>query len=255
MDNVPNMPNMTMDFTKGFIALVCVVVYILAYMARLVDNFKKGVLLQAPALPLPPVLKGPEDLELWDMFLINYLDFYDLSSHLKDNVREPLIGPGRDAWKKQRARVNYILLGTIVAEPDVIVTLKLYNWDIKEENPKVTYDLVKRVFAQNTGSVNCRKIFAEFVALRRDQCASMGEYLQLAQSLKDQLTEAGWNFDPDFGVTAVLDGSGLKEDYPALHAKLVEEWTINRLTWEDLMKDLRTINFQERTKDKKRSLV
>ncbi|KAH7632585.1 hypothetical protein SMAC4_13318 [Sordaria macrospora] len=248
------MPNMTIDFTKGFIALVCVVLYLLAYLARLVDNFKKGVLLQAPPLPLPPFLKGPEDLELWDMFLMTYLDFYGLSSYLKDDVREPLIGPGRDDWKKQRARVNYILLNTI-ADPDVIVTLKLYNWDIKEENPKVTYDLVKRVFAQKTGSVHCGKLFSDFVALRRDQCASMGDYLQRLQSVKDQLTEEGWSFDSDFGVTAVLDGSGLKEDYPALHAKLVEEWTINRLTWEDLIKDLRTINFQERTKDKKRSLV
>ncbi|KAK3954747.1 hypothetical protein QBC32DRAFT_382990 [Pseudoneurospora amorphoporcata] len=245
---------MTIDFTKGFIALVCVVLYLLAYLARLVDNLKKGVLLQAPALPLPPCLRGPEDLELWDMFLINYLDFYGLSSYLKDNVREPLIGPGRDDWKKQRARVNYILLSTIT-DSDVIVTLKLYNWDIKEENPKVTYDLVKRVFARNTGSVNCAKLFGDFVALRRDQCASMGDYLERLQSLRDRLNREGGSFDPDFGITAVLDGSGLKEDYPSLHAKLLEEWTINRLTWEDLMKDLRTINFQERTKDRKRSLV
>ena len=243
-----------MDFTKGFIALVCVVLYVLAYLARLVDNFKRGLLLQAPALPLPPVLKGAEDLELWDMFLLRYLDFYGLSAYLKDDVREPLIGSGRADWKKQRARVNYLLLSTIT-DPDIIVTLKLYNWDIKEENPKVTYDLVKRVFDQSTRSANCGKLFADFVALRRDQCASMGDYLQRIQSLREQLQEEGWLFDHDFGITAVLDGSGLKEDYPNLHAKLVEEWTLNRLTWEDLMKDLRTINFQERTKDKKRSLV
>ncbi|KAL0465913.1 hypothetical protein QR685DRAFT_112381 [Neurospora intermedia] len=246
------MSSMTIDFTKGFIALACVVLYVLAYLARLVDNFKKGLVCQTPNLPLPPFLKGSEDLELWDAFLLNYLNFYDLSVHLKDDVREPLLGPARDDWKKQRARVNYILLSTLT-DPDVIVTLKLYNWNIREEDPKVTYNLAKRVFTHRTGNDNCGKLFSDFVALRRDQCGSMGEYLQRLQSLRDQLHEEGWKFDPDFGLTTVLDACGMKENYPDLHAKLLEEWTQSRLTWEDLMKDLRTINFQERTK--KRSLI
>ncbi|KAJ4399891.1 hypothetical protein N0V85_005887 [Neurospora sp. IMI 360204] len=248
------MPDIVIDITTGCIALFCVTMYVLAYLARLLDNFKKGVLYQTPTLPLPPFLKGPDDLELWDMFFLRCLDFYGLSFYLKDDVREPLIGPGKDDWKKQRARVNYILLSTLT-DPDVIVTLKLYNWNIKEEDPKVTYDLVKRVFAHGTSNDNCGKLFSDFVALRRDQCASMGEYLHRLQFLRDQLHEEGWKFDPDFGLTTVLDACGMKGNYPDLHAKLLEEWTMNRLTWEDLMKDLRTVNFQERTKDRKRSLV
>lgn len=247
-----DMSDMTIDFTKGFIALACIALYLLAYLARLVDNFKKGLLNPAPALPLPPILKGPEDLELWDTFLLSYFDFYDLSIYLKDGVHAPLIGPGRDEWMKQRARANYMLLSTLT-DQDVIVTLRLYNWRIKEENPKITYDLVKRVYAQSTN--NCGKLFGDFVALRRDHCASMGEYLERLRFLRDQLQEEGWHLDPSFGLTTVLDSCGMKEDYPDLHAKLLEEWTLNRLTWEDLMKDLRTINFQERTKDKKRSLI
>ncbi|KAK3402688.1 hypothetical protein B0T20DRAFT_457911 [Sordaria brevicollis] len=250
------MSDITIGFTKGCIALFCAVLYVLFYLARLVDNFKKGLLNQAPPLPLPPFLKGPEDLELWDRFLLTYLDFYDLSIYLKDGVHAPVIGPGRDEWMKQRARANYILLSTLT-DQDVIVTLRLYNWSIQEENPKVTYDLVKRVFTPGTSGSNYGKLFGDFVALKRDQCASMGDYLERLRFLRDQLQQEGWHLDPSFGITTVLDSCGMKEDYPELHAKLLEEWTLNRLTWEDLMKDLRTINFQERnsTKDRKRSLV
>ena len=213
------MANVTMEFTNGFIVLALLLVYVLAYLARLVNNFKQGLVMQTPTLPLPHLLVGPEDFELWDMSLIKYLQYYGLSSHLLDDVPGPLIGPARVEWMKDKARVNYVLLYTL-SGLDVIVALKLYNWSIKEEDPKVTYDLIKHIFAHDTG---------DFVALRRDECSSMSEYLQRLQLVRDQLEKHGQKLDTRHGLRTVLDTCGLKEDHPTLHAKLLVECTLNRL--------------------------
>ncbi|KAK3364845.1 hypothetical protein B0T24DRAFT_723908 [Lasiosphaeria ovina] len=181
-----------------------------------------------------PQLKGTENLTVWRQQLNFALTALRLDKYIKKEVLQPAQAEAKETWIVDRATVNTYLHGTLM-NPSVIQMMKAYGWDEMEEDPKVTYDTVIKAL-EGLGKESRRNMLHEFSSFKREQFATLWDFITRANLLRDEITKSGIKLDAAQELYNLL--AALKDAYPEDHR--LWEYRIDKedMTWGTFMQVL-----------------
>jgi hypothetical protein len=194
-----------------------------------------------------PLLTGEDNLNIWRVNVLRCLEIHDLDKYILEDVKEPEgDAVTKKKWKSERLTVAH-LLGTSLSDKGVERTLLAAGWDISESNPKVTYDLVKKVIPSLT-LTSVASMYREIATISRKQFPSMVDYTARLQELKNRLMNNTVIKQQDESFYVAMSLMGIQQVYPNEYAWLWRELENSNLDWNKLMLEFTTISNTEKLK-------
>lgn len=133
-------------------------------------------------IPKIHLLRGEENITDWELQLFNTLKWHGLIEYITTDVPEPADPTENLKWKRNRLATNLLMVPSL---EKVSAKLETAGWDkLKEDNPKVIYDLVKKVISKTTEDA-LSSLVVEFSHLDRAKFSSLEEFQKRAQWLKN----------------------------------------------------------------------
>lgn len=148
-----------------------------------------------------PKLKGRENYRTWVISAKSYLT-------VKDLWKYTLTIPDMSADESVKQKHERCL-----AELTLLIEPKCYSYIEGAGNPKAAWDMISKAFSDN-GVARHSQILQDLVAMKRNKCFSMEDYVQKMTVLYQKTKACG--FDIGENVVASLMLGGLSEEYKPL---------------------------------------
>lgn len=148
-----------------------------------------------------PKLKGRENYQTWVVSARSYLTVKELWKYTQSTPSE-----SADAAVLQKHERT-------LAELTLLIEPKCYSYIEGAANPKEAWDMINKTFS-DSGVTRHSQILQELVAMRRDKCSSMEDYVQKMTVLYQKTKACG--FEIGENVVASLMLGGLSDEYKPL---------------------------------------
>ncbi|KAK0706091.1 hypothetical protein B0T26DRAFT_875347 [Lasiosphaeria miniovina] len=144
-------------------------------------------------------------------------------------------------WGNKNAMVNNSLSKAVHEK------LVARNWNTREQNPKVTYDLIKEVIPRVTQEAVIDFVF-ELAMIERKSFTTMSAFLTRLRFLHTKITDLKAGVTEQFHLDLLI--AKLKKSYPKRHLFWVNSLKEHTMTWNKLNQELEEIaaSGQQRTK-------
>jgi Pol polyprotein len=193
-------------------------------------------------LPKLPLLLGEDNIRDWESQLYDHLAWHGLRHYITQDVPEPAGLAEKEKWRRNRLQTKLILVPSL---SKVAQKLEIAGWDrLTEDNPKVIYDLVKKVIPK-TSEDAISQLAIEFARLDRTKFTNLEEFQKRAQWLKIRLAQLDIQLPDKFCIIVILHA--IKSDYPEWYSFLQYDFEHDRLTWTTLMSQMTAKANQEVT--------
>ncbi|KAK0733182.1 hypothetical protein B0T26DRAFT_797270 [Lasiosphaeria miniovina] len=198
------------------------------------------------------VLQGEKNLSQWNNSLLSVLEVQGLEHYIEEEVKEPVAPEGAnqtaldayeekiDQWRTERAFVKAVILQTLTAA--VQEKLEAQNWNPREKNPKVLYDLIRRVIPRLTQEATTDFVM-EYMKIDRASFTSMQAFLTRLRFIYKKLAELNAPINDNFHVNAVI--GKLKKTYPKRYVFWLAGLKLGSMTWTSLNSELEEISANE----------
>jgi hypothetical protein len=144
-------------------------------------------------------LKGEENLEDWQVSLMDFLSLQRLELYITQHIPEPIDDEELEKWRYDRLN---ILIAIRESTTPVHKILKNYGWNpMKDRDPKAFYELILRAIPKASEDV-----IADLVLDWNTQkpTSTLGDYVENAVTLRRRLGELGIRFDDRVATLTVL---------------------------------------------------
>ncbi|KAK3367204.1 hypothetical protein B0T24DRAFT_709887 [Lasiosphaeria ovina] len=193
-----------------------------------------------------------KNLSQWNNSLPGVLELQGLEKYIQEDVPEPQAPQGatqavidvfeekKDEWCTERAYVKVVLLQTLTAQ--VQEKLDAQNWNPREKDPKVTYDLIRRAIPRLTREATTDFVM-EYLKIDRASFTSMQAFLTRLRFIHKKLAALNAPVNDTFHVTAIV--GKLKKTYPERYLFWLAGLKSGSMTWTTLNSELEEISASE----------
>jgi len=122
-----------------------------------------------------PILKGEDNLNQWKVNLKRALQLQKLDKYIFTNVEKPVDAEAIEKWTEERIKVSHAL-GSSLTDKKIKQMLVNNGWDIAEEDPKVTYDLVLKTVT-GISAISTLSLINEVVTIKRSAFATIADFI------------------------------------------------------------------------------
>ncbi|KAK0713409.1 hypothetical protein B0T26DRAFT_650382, partial [Lasiosphaeria miniovina] len=145
-------------------------------------------------------------------------------------------------WRMNRAVIAAMINNSL--SQTVHERLVARGWDPREQNPKVTYELIKEVIPRLSQEA-VMDFVVEFVKIERPAFATMQAFLTRLRFLYKKITDSKAGVTEEFHVNLLV--AKLKKTYPDRHLFWLNGLKEKTLTWQKLNQELEEIAATEET--------
>ncbi|KAK3358274.1 hypothetical protein B0T24DRAFT_540710 [Lasiosphaeria ovina] len=185
-------------------------------------------------------LTGEKNLIQWDSSLWGYLNIYDLQNYILQVIDEPTSAVEKKEWRVNRAVISAMISNSL--SPAVYERLIARGWDPREQNPKVIYDLIKKVLPRVTQEAVMDCVI-EYSIIDRTTFGKMQDFLTRLRYLYKKIEELKAGVTEAYHTNLLV--AKLKKTYPDRFLFWVNGLKEKTLTWEKLNQELEEIAASE----------